>query len=61
MSLGTTDNVAFLRLLLEEGQQLRVQLARGSATYVAFLHPTFGTALLVGVAVVTLLHLLLRP
>jgi hypothetical protein len=36
-------------------------LAGCGATYVAFLHPTFGTALLVGVGVVTLLHLLLRP
>ncbi|MGW0171812.1 hypothetical protein ACWDWT_42635 [Streptomyces sp. NPDC003343] len=35
-------------------------LAGGGATYVAFLHPAFGTALLVGVGVVTLLHLLLR-
>ncbi|MEV5546553.1 hypothetical protein AB0L35_10550 [Streptomyces sp. NPDC052309] len=31
------------------------------AQYVAFLHPAFGTALLVGAGVVTLLHLLLRP
>ncbi|SNX88464.1 hypothetical protein SAMN06272735_8915 [Streptomyces sp. TLI_55] len=36
-------------------------LAGSGATYVAFLHPTFGTALLVGVGVVTLLHLLMRP
>ncbi|MER5853549.1 hypothetical protein ACFTXM_14185 [Streptomyces sp. NPDC056930] len=28
--------------------------------YVAFEHPSFGTALVVGVAVVTLLHLLMR-
>ncbi|GAA2097256.1 hypothetical protein GCM10009801_67460 [Streptomyces albiaxialis] len=35
-------------------------LAGGGATYVAFRHPTFGTALLVGVGVVTLLHLLMR-
>lgn len=28
--------------------------------YVAFEHPPFGTALVVGVAVVTLLHLLMR-
>lgn len=34
-------------------------LAGGGATYVAFLHPAFGVALLVGVAVVTLLHVLL--
>jgi hypothetical protein len=37
-----------------------VLLAGGGATYVAFLHPAFGTALLVGIGVVTLLHLLLR-
>ncbi|TXS81017.1 hypothetical protein EAO69_00655 [Streptomyces sp. me109] len=36
-------------------------LAGCGATYVALLHPAFGTALLVGVGVVTLLHLLLRP
>ncbi|GGX16866.1 hypothetical protein [Streptomyces chartreusis] len=35
-------------------------LAGSGATYVAFLHPAFGTALLVGVAVVTLLHVLLE-
>lgn len=34
-------------------------LAGGGATYVAFQHPGFGTALLVGAAVVTLLHILL--
>lgn len=34
-------------------------LAGGGATYVAFQHPAFGTALLVGIAVVTLLHILL--
>lgn len=34
-------------------------LAGGGATYVAFQHPGFGTALLVGVAVMTLLHILL--
>ncbi|MGW6257008.1 hypothetical protein [Streptomyces sp. NPDC055085] len=34
-------------------------LAGGGATYIAFLHPTFGTALLVGIAVVTVLHVLL--
>lgn len=28
--------------------------------YVAFVHPSFGTALVVGAAVVTLLHLLMR-
>ncbi|EMF56537.1 hypothetical protein SBD_2098 [Streptomyces bottropensis ATCC 25435] len=31
------------------------------ATYVAFRYPAFGIALLVGVGVVTLLHLLLKP
>lgn len=36
-------------------------LAGCGATYVAYLHPAFGVALLVGVGVVTLLHLLLRP
>ncbi|MFI6360177.1 hypothetical protein ACIBJF_48355 [Streptomyces sp. NPDC050743] len=34
-------------------------LAGSGATYAAFLHPAFGTALLVEVAVVTLLHVLL--
>lgn len=34
-------------------------LAGAGATYVAFRHPGFGTALLVGVAVMTLLHILL--
>ncbi|MEV8022931.1 hypothetical protein AB0O76_42915 [Streptomyces sp. NPDC086554] len=34
-------------------------LAGGGATYVAFQHPGAGAALLVGVAVVTALHLLL--
>lgn len=34
-------------------------LAGSGATYIAFLHPAFGTALLVGIAVVTLLHVLL--
>jgi hypothetical protein len=28
--------------------------------YVAFKHPSFGTALLVGVGVVTLMHLLMK-
>ncbi|MER6853522.1 hypothetical protein AB0A81_35495 [Streptomyces flaveolus] len=33
----------------------------GCATvYVAFEHPSFGTALVVGVGVVTLLHLLMK-
>jgi hypothetical protein len=35
-------------------------LAGGGTTYVALLHPAFGVALLVGVGVVTLLHILLR-
>jgi hypothetical protein len=35
-------------------------LAGAGGAYVAFLHPTLGTALLVGVAVVALLHTLLR-
>lgn len=34
-------------------------LAGASATYIAFLHPAVGAALLVGVAVMTLLHILL--
>ncbi|QCX82283.1 hypothetical protein C9F11_43520 (plasmid) [Streptomyces sp. YIM 121038] len=32
----------------------------GGTTYVAFEHPSLGAALLVGVAVVTLLHYLLK-
>ncbi|MCX4804720.1 hypothetical protein OG594_24415 [Streptomyces sp. NBC_01214] len=32
----------------------------GFATYIAFLHPAVGIALLVGISVVTLLHLLLK-
>ncbi|WP_369275800.1 hypothetical protein AB5J55_42885 [Streptomyces sp. R11] len=32
----------------------------GGATYVAFLHPAVGVAMLVGVGVMTLLHLLLK-
>ncbi|MGW7102894.1 hypothetical protein [Streptomyces sp. NPDC054838] len=36
-------------------------LAGGSATYIAPLHPASGTALMVGIALVTLLHILLRP
>ncbi|MFI8504861.1 hypothetical protein ACIGFK_41085 [Streptomyces sp. NPDC085524] len=36
-------------------------LAGGSATYIALLHPAIGTALMVGIAIVTLLHILLRP
>ncbi|MEU4898008.1 hypothetical protein AB0B12_28205 [Streptomyces sp. NPDC044780] len=35
-------------------------LAGGGSVYVAFEHPSFGAALLVGVGVVTLLHLLLK-
>ncbi|WP_267893532.1 hypothetical protein [Streptomyces europaeiscabiei] len=35
-------------------------LAGCLATYVALLHPDFGTALLVGIGVVATLHLLLR-
>ncbi|WP_399554285.1 hypothetical protein [Streptomyces anulatus] len=35
-------------------------LGGGFATYVAFVHPAVGGALLVGIAVVTLLHLLLK-
>jgi hypothetical protein len=35
-------------------------LVGSSATYVASEHPSFGTALLVGVGVVTLLHLLMK-
>jgi len=35
-------------------------LAGAGAVYVAFIHPEVGSALLVGVAVVTLLHLLMK-
>ncbi|MEW2276005.1 hypothetical protein [Streptomyces griseofuscus] len=35
-------------------------LAGAGATYVAFLHPAAGVALLVGLAVIGLLHTLLR-
>lgn len=35
-------------------------LAGGGSTYVAFLHPAFGVSLLVGLAVVGLLHNLMR-
>ncbi|MGW0735589.1 hypothetical protein [Streptomyces sp. NPDC002851] len=35
-------------------------LVGGGSVYVAFEHPSFGTALLVGVGVVTLLHLLMK-
>ncbi|GAA3357577.1 hypothetical protein GCM10017744_028720 [Streptomyces antimycoticus] len=42
-------------------QRMALLLLTGSVTvYVAFEHPSFGTALLVGVGVVTLLHLLLK-
>ncbi|WSS42476.1 hypothetical protein OG220_19285 [Streptomyces sp. NBC_01187] len=34
-------------------------LAGAVAVYIAFLHPAFGTALLVGISVVALLHLLM--
>ncbi|MEF2530025.1 hypothetical protein [Streptomyces sp. CS62] len=37
-----------------------VLLGGGFATYVAFLHPAVGVALLVGIAVMTVLHLLLK-
>ncbi|MEV7174057.1 hypothetical protein AB0O18_30705 [Streptomyces sp. NPDC093224] len=32
----------------------------GFATYIAFLHPSVGIALLVGISVMTVLHLLLK-
>ncbi|WP_327732743.1 hypothetical protein OG749_01625 [Streptomyces nojiriensis] len=35
-------------------------LVGGFGTYIAFLHPAFGIALLVGISVMTLLHLLLK-
>ncbi|MEU2259736.1 hypothetical protein ABZ557_05510 [Streptomyces sp. NPDC019645] len=35
-------------------------LAGAGATYIAFLHPSVGVALLVGIAVITLLHLLMK-
>ncbi|MBL1116441.1 hypothetical protein JK364_29215 [Streptomyces sp. 110] len=42
-------------------QRMALLLLTGGITvYIAFEHPSFGTALLVGVGVVTLLHLLLR-
>ncbi len=41
-------------------QTVLLLLVGGSATYAALEHPSFGTALLVGVAVVTLLHLLMK-
>ncbi|MER5966820.1 hypothetical protein [Streptomyces sp. NPDC002057] len=45
------------------GLDLRVAfvlLAGGFASYTAFRHPTVGGALLVGIAVTTILHVLLR-
>lgn len=36
-------------------------LAGAGGTYVAFLHPAVGVAMLVGIAVMTLLHILLGP
>ena len=36
-------------------------LAGAGTVYVAFLHPAFGVALLVGIGVVTALHLLMGP
>ncbi|MFJ8704301.1 hypothetical protein [Streptomyces ardesiacus] len=35
-------------------------LVGGATTYIALLHPTVGVALLVGVGIVGLLHLLLK-
>ncbi|MFI6874913.1 hypothetical protein ACIBL6_15885 [Streptomyces sp. NPDC050400] len=35
-------------------------LVGGSATYAALEYPSFGAALLVGVGVITLLHLLMK-
>ncbi|GAB2965991.1 hypothetical protein [Streptomyces heilongjiangensis] len=32
----------------------------GAATYIAFIHPAFGIAILVGVGVMTILHILLK-
>jgi len=45
------------------GLDLRTALllfAGGIGTYIAFLHPAFGVALLVGIAVMTVLHMLLK-
>lgn len=45
------------------GLDLRVSfvfLAGGFATYIAFLHPAVGVALLIGIAVMTILRLLLK-
>ncbi|MEU5800044.1 hypothetical protein ABZ773_06125 [Streptomyces sp. NPDC047804] len=42
-------------------QRTVVLLLRGSgAVYAAFEHPALGTALLIGIAVVTLVYLLMR-
>jgi hypothetical protein len=35
-------------------------LCGGIGTYIAFLHPTFGVAILVGISVMTTLHVLLK-
>lgn len=35
-------------------------LAGGVGTYIAFLHPALGIALMVGIAVTTALHILLK-
>ncbi|WP_327667937.1 MULTISPECIES: hypothetical protein [unclassified Streptomyces] len=43
-----------------EQRSVLLLLGGGSATYVALEHPSFGAALLVGVAVITLLHLLMK-
>ncbi|GGZ18259.1 hypothetical protein [Streptomyces nitrosporeus] len=43
-----------------EQRAVLLLLVGGSATYVAMEHPSFGTALLVGVSVVTLLHILMK-
>ncbi|MFD9219714.1 hypothetical protein ACFWDI_06735 [Streptomyces sp. NPDC060064] len=37
-----------------------LMLVGSGAVYIALEHPSFGTALLVGVGVMTLLHLLLK-
>jgi hypothetical protein len=46
---GQTDQRTVLLMLVGCG-----------TVYIAFEHPSFGTALMVGVAVVTLLHLLMK-
>jgi hypothetical protein len=35
-------------------------LTGGMGTYIAFLHPAFGVAILVGISVMTTLHILLK-